>query len=300
MVSTPSVLAGWGTTAAGGQIGFSSPAIGADGTVYVGSLDGNLYAFSAAGTLKWTMRTGGAIESSPTISADGTIYIGSTDRKLYAVQDNGTSARVLWSNRLNGPVFGSPTLDKNGYLYFAVAEPDNQVYCVDSLNGKSRMVGDRVWSYTASGPIQAHLLMDSTETAIFVADIFGNVHKVSTATATAAWSAPYQSGSTIYSSAPVLATSGGRDLVLFGTIEGKFHAVDSSTGELAWADAVDLEGQIYGTAAVSLDGETVYIGTYDNISGLERSRVVALKTVDGTMRWADTAAAMNPGFSLGF
>lgn len=300
VTATPAVVGGWETSAANGPIGFSSPAIGTDGTVYVGSLDGNLYAFASNGSLKWTVRTGGAIESSPTLSADGTIYIGSSDRKLYAVQDNGASARILWTNQLNGPVFGSPTIDKNGFLYFAVAEPDNQVYCVDSLNGKPRMVGGRAWSYTATGPIQAHLLMDSAETAVFVADIFGNVHKVSTETATAVWAAPYQSGSTIYSSAPALASVGGREVLLFGTIEGKFHAVDSNTGELAWVDAVDLEGQIYGTAAVSADGETVYIGTYDNISGLERSRVVALKTADGTMRWADTAAALNPGFSLGF
>lgn len=299
VTTAPAVVAGWNATATG-PVGFSSPAIGADGTVYVGSQDGSLYAFAPAGTLKWSVRTGGSIESSPTISADGTIYIGSSDRKLYAIQDNATSARVLWSNELNGPVFGSPTLDKNGYLYFAVAEPDNQVYCVDSLNGKPRMIGDRPWAYTASGPIQAHLVMDSTEENLYVADLFGNVQKVATASATAQWSAAYASGSTVYSSGPVLASVGGKQLVLFGTIEGKFHAVDVTTGELAWTDAVDLEGQIYGTAAVSPDGETVYIGTYDNISGLERSRVVALKTEDGTLRWADTAAAMNPGFALGF
>ena len=36
-------------------------------------------------SLKWIFETGDAIESSPTIDADGTIYIGSNDGKLYAI-----------------------------------------------------------------------------------------------------------------------------------------------------------------------------------------------------------------------
>ncbi len=39
----------WEFTACGGDT-YSSPAIGADGTIYVGSLDGNLYAITPGGT----------------------------------------------------------------------------------------------------------------------------------------------------------------------------------------------------------------------------------------------------------
>ena len=61
---------------------YSSPAIGADGTVYVGSCDKKLYAIKADGTKKWEFATDAG---SPAIGADGTIYVGSFDNKLYAI-----------------------------------------------------------------------------------------------------------------------------------------------------------------------------------------------------------------------
>ena len=62
----------------------SSPAIGEDGTVYVGSCDSKLHAVNPNGTMNWTYDTGNWVESSPAIGADGIIYVGSRDRKLYA------------------------------------------------------------------------------------------------------------------------------------------------------------------------------------------------------------------------
>ena len=63
----------------------SSPAVGADGTVYVGSIDGYLYAIKD-GTISWQVKTGGQINSSPAIGADGTVYVMSDDGNLYAVK----------------------------------------------------------------------------------------------------------------------------------------------------------------------------------------------------------------------
>ncbi len=64
----------------------SSPAIGTDGTIYVGSNDDNVYAINPDGNRKWkfTTATGAFVFSSPAVGADGTIYIGSQDRNLYA------------------------------------------------------------------------------------------------------------------------------------------------------------------------------------------------------------------------
>ena len=62
----------------------SSPAIGADGTVYVGAGDGNLYAINPGGTIKWSYLTGKPVDSSPAIASDGRVYVGSWDGKLYA------------------------------------------------------------------------------------------------------------------------------------------------------------------------------------------------------------------------
>jgi hypothetical protein len=43
----------------------SSPSVGPDGIIYVGSDDDNLYAIKPDGTLKWKFPTGGLIDSSP-------------------------------------------------------------------------------------------------------------------------------------------------------------------------------------------------------------------------------------------
>src|SRR5208337_4114657 len=70
----------------------SSPAVGADGTIYVGSEDHNLYAINPDGNLKWTFATGGGLYSSPALGADGTIYVGSwsPDDNVYAINPDGT------------------------------------------------------------------------------------------------------------------------------------------------------------------------------------------------------------------
>ena len=67
----------------------SSPAIGSDGTDYVGSWDDNLYAINLDGTKKWAYTAGGSVNSSPAIGSDGTIYVGSS-AGLSAINSDGT------------------------------------------------------------------------------------------------------------------------------------------------------------------------------------------------------------------
>ncbi|MBN1277085.1 MAG: PQQ-binding-like beta-propeller repeat protein, partial [Deltaproteobacteria bacterium] len=54
----------------------SSPAIGSDGTVYVGSYDNKVYALNPNGTKKWAFQAGDRVWSSPAIAPDGTVYVG--------------------------------------------------------------------------------------------------------------------------------------------------------------------------------------------------------------------------------
>ena len=64
----------------------SSPEIGLDGTVYVGSNDNNIYALDEKrGELKWKYTTGNIVHTTPMIGLNGLIYITSLDKKLYAI-----------------------------------------------------------------------------------------------------------------------------------------------------------------------------------------------------------------------
>ena len=90
-----------------GNFVMSSPAIGSDGTVYVGSYDNKVYALNGAtGVKKWEFLTGGYVLSSPAIGSDGTVYVGSWDKKMYAL-DGATGAKK-WEFLTEGRVDSSP------------------------------------------------------------------------------------------------------------------------------------------------------------------------------------------------
>ena len=84
---------------------FSSPAIGSDGTVYVGSFDNKLYAINGKSGVKlWEFETGGQVFSSPAIGSDGTVYVGSSDKKLYAIRIESLGlAKSPWPMRGQNP-----------------------------------------------------------------------------------------------------------------------------------------------------------------------------------------------------
>ncbi len=103
----------------------SSPALGADGTIYAGSRDHKLYAISPNGTLNWAYTTEGDVYSSPAIGTDGTIYVGSEDHKLYAINPNGT---LNWACATGDDVYSSPALASDGTIY--VGSRDHKLYAI--------------------------------------------------------------------------------------------------------------------------------------------------------------------------
>ena len=83
----------------------TSPAIGSDGGVYVGSNDNKLYAINGkSGVELWEFETGSDVSSSPAIGSDGTVYVGSNDNKLYAIKtDSKGLAKSPWPMRGQNP-----------------------------------------------------------------------------------------------------------------------------------------------------------------------------------------------------
>jgi outer membrane protein assembly factor BamB len=136
----------WTSTVTGGSI-FSSPSV-VGGVVYVGSNDGNLYAFDANGNTGcsgapvtcaplWSATTGGSVGSSPAVT-NGVVYVGSNDGKLYAFDANGNTGcsgnpktcAALWTSQATGaPVFSSPGI-ANGVVY--VGSNNNHIYAFDA------------------------------------------------------------------------------------------------------------------------------------------------------------------------
>ena len=98
---------------------YASAARAEDGTFYLPSADGTLYAFGADGKVLWTFDTLEPIRSSPAVDGAGTIYFGCGDGRLYALNPDGSKR---WSfdtsvddrNDLNS----SPTLGPDA-IYIA-------------------------------------------------------------------------------------------------------------------------------------------------------------------------------------
>ena len=71
----------------------SAPVIGAQGTVYVGSSDGTLYAIEPDGNLKWKPKSNNGVGSA-CVGADGTIFFCSENGTLFAVNED---VAIKWS-----------------------------------------------------------------------------------------------------------------------------------------------------------------------------------------------------------
>ena len=80
----------------------SSPAV-ANGVVYVGSDDHNVYALNATtGAKLWNYTTGGYVLSSPAV-VNGVVYVGSDDDNVYALNaTTGAKAVELHDRKLGG------------------------------------------------------------------------------------------------------------------------------------------------------------------------------------------------------
>ena len=116
-----------------GKTWLSSPAVAADGTIYVSSETG-LTALSPDGSVKWRFPAYNVI-SSPAVNDDGTIYfIGRLG--LYAVNPNGTA---LWPNpRTYSGYHGffSPVVQGSGVVYV------NSNFGIAAVRAAS---GDVIW-----------------------------------------------------------------------------------------------------------------------------------------------------------
>lgn len=125
----------------------SSPALGSDGTVYVGSFDHSLYALDpVTGAVRWSFATDAHIYSSPALADDpdgrtAAIYIASSDGSVYALDPSG---HLLWRYDTGDPIRSSPVLGrkpKGGGRILYVGSSNGKLYALDAATGRRR------WSF---------------------------------------------------------------------------------------------------------------------------------------------------------
>ena len=108
----------------------SSPAIAADGTVYVGCLDGKLYALNGrTGELRWTFSSGAYfVLGSPSIDGFGRIFFGDSDGVIHALSPWGDE---LWSHAAQSNISSAAAIAQDGTLY--LTSYDSTLYAITQL-----------------------------------------------------------------------------------------------------------------------------------------------------------------------
>jgi outer membrane protein assembly factor BamB len=84
------------------------PAIGPDGTVVVGSVDGYLHSLRRDGSFQWGYTLRGPIVGRPAIAANGQVFAAADPNGLYALEPDGTLA---WVSNIAGGVTSPAVVD---------------------------------------------------------------------------------------------------------------------------------------------------------------------------------------------
>jgi outer membrane protein assembly factor BamB len=108
----------------------ASPAIGSDGTIYigVGQNNGGLCAINPAdGSIKWKcISIPNITYSSAAIGPDTKIYVGAGN-DLYAISQEGS---VLWNFPTGNGIWSSPAIGSDGTIY--INSMDTKLYAIQS------------------------------------------------------------------------------------------------------------------------------------------------------------------------
>ncbi|RZI38364.1 serine/threonine protein kinase, partial [Herbaspirillum sp. HC18] len=95
--------------------GFEATVAIADGLVFAGCLDGNLYALSLAeGSLKWKYHTELGF-SAPAAVRDGRVFVGDTDGKFYCFE--AATGKPVWGAEATGEINSGANFYKDKVLF---------------------------------------------------------------------------------------------------------------------------------------------------------------------------------------
>ena len=252
---------------------YGDVAVAKEGTVYVPSHDGHLYAVCGDGRKVWSFDAGGKIWSSPAIAQDGTIYYGSDGDKFFALTPKGDpkwilSTEVPPKKKRPKPIASkwdvdtSPVIAEDGTVYFGCHYFLYAVRPSGELRWRFQAGVDRVkiFSSPAVGP-KGSIFFGTQGKRLFALDQNSN----------ALWNVTTEGDN---DSTPAVGDHG---VVYFGSDDGLVRALDASSGEIRWQ--ADLGKPIRAALALGHDG-TVLAPTYGN-----KPFLAALDGKTGQEKW---------------
>lgn len=226
----------------------------ANGLVLAPSYDHNVYALDAEeGEFVWKFAAEGGIATAPCVSNDLAVF-GAADRNVYGV--NVSDGQLQWVLQTKGRVFSSAFAQ---FDHFFVGSDDGNLYAIHSYSGR------KAWSYSADGEVRCRPFVND-QLVIFSCNL-GFVYAL-TLSRDLRWRFRARRG---ILASPILAGGG---LVVVGSLDWNFYALDARSGWLAWKYRTG--GPIVSTAGIT-DGLVVF--------GSADGHVYALQATDGRLVW---------------
>jgi outer membrane protein assembly factor BamB len=252
----------------------SSPALGADGTIYVAattttSAGGYLWSISPDGQKLWMRFTGGNVDrSSPCIGPDGTIYLGTAKGQLMAFDPTGNTNWIFKTGE-SRPV-SSPALGVDGTIYIrAYGQRFDRLFSVSAAGGTNWQLVLGL-SPSSPSPYQMSSPVIGADGTIYVTSGSSNLYAISP-TGSTNWSCALGART---DASPALGPDG---TLYLGADDNYVRAIDHD-GHLKWHYLA--AGFVESSVAVGADG-SVYVGYYQlGLGGL-----LAL-TRTGERRWS--------------
>jgi outer membrane protein assembly factor BamB len=249
-----------------------APASYHDGSVYVGDADGVFHRVDAArGEKVWTYRSGGEITSGANFDGDGVLF-GAGDENLYRLSLK--DGKELWKFKVEGgPVMGTPALAAGRTF---AAGCDSTLHVIDLKTGKESK------GVELSGQVGAAAAVDGDR--LFVGTMSNQVQAVDWKKGEVLWTFEAEKRSQPFYSSVALTDK----LVLAGSRDNRLHALDRDKGTEAWSYLT--EGKVDSSPVVA-DGR-VYFGSADgNLYVLDLKGMLVQKIDLGSAVLASPAVA---------
>ncbi|MBT5690594.1 MAG: DUF5011 domain-containing protein, partial [Opitutae bacterium] len=237
-----------------GHFMYHPPAIGLDGTtVYLGAMDGNLYALDVGtGTKKWEFPAGAAEFGPAVIGSDGTVFVGTN--KVYAL--DGQTGAKKWEFAAGLYVSSTLALGADDTLY--VTSEDKKVYALDG------QAGTKKWEFDSGATVHSPVV--GVDGIVYVqSDKF---YALDGATGAKLWE--FETGPLVWTT-PVIRADGS---VYVGSNDKKLYALDGRTGDINWEFATP---DAVKTLVIGADA-TIYIVAKDK-------KIYALDGQTGATKW---------------
>ena len=247
---------------------FEGTPVIADGVIYIGDLDGRIYAIDLqSGKSKWTYETNSGFLAAPAV-ADGRLYIGDYDGRFYCLDCR--EGKKLWEYESQAEIDSGANFFGENVLF---GSQDATLYC---LNAKS---GGLVWKHEIDDQIRCTPTI--VEGRCFVAGCDGKLHIIDLHKGSEEASVDIQAPTGV-----TPAALGSR--VFFGTEGSTFFCVDWKKAEIAWTFSDEDSGQAFRSSpavtkqVVVVGGRNKRVHALDPDTGKERWRFAAKSRVDAS------------------